>query len=378
MLRTRPFSTSPGIASSTIATASPGLTWPMLFSVRSALIHRSCIAISVITGAPGCANWPTSVRRSVTTPRAGATTCVRARSSSAFSTAATALRSCALSSPASPAASCALRRSARARLHLAARLVARGLRDLEAAHRDRAGILLVQLFQPAGVAFGHVAAGLGHRQRGPRRLDAGHRALDRTAHRFEVGARAHQRNAIRLRVDVEQRLAGLHLVVVADVHGQHLAGDFGRHRHDEGLHAGLRGARREPVADEVQHQAGDDQHGDDQGAGTGAAARGCGCGGRRGSAGAVPAFGAGASGGTAGSWLMACRSWGEAEPLPKAAARGPAAATSSRCARPSWLAWRRRAPVASGRPASRRPSPCRPRSGTEPRRPGWRPGSPAH
>ena len=87
----------------------------MLFSVRSALIHRSCIAISVITGAPGCAKWPTSVRRSVTTPRAGATTRVRARSSSAFSTAATALRSCALSSPASPAASCALRRSAWAR-----------------------------------------------------------------------------------------------------------------------------------------------------------------------------------------------------------------------------------------------------------------------
>ena len=190
MLRTRPFSTSPGSTSSTIATGSPGSTWPMLFSVRSALIHRSCIAISVITGAPGCAKWPTSVRRSVTTPRAGATTCVRARSSSAFSTAAT--RAAQLRVVVARFAG-GLLRLAQVGLgaaHLAARLVARGLRDLEAAHRDRAGILLVQLLQPAGVAFGHVAAGLGHRQRGPRRLDAGHRALDRTAHRFEVGARA--------------------------------------------------------------------------------------------------------------------------------------------------------------------------------------------
>ena len=57
--------------------------------------------------------------------------------------------------------------------NLAARLLARGLRDLEAAHRDRAGILVVQLLLAVGVALGHVAIGLGHRQRGPRRLDAG-------------------------------------------------------------------------------------------------------------------------------------------------------------------------------------------------------------
>jgi len=40
-LRTLPFSTSPGITSSTIATASPGLMLPRLFSVMSALIQRS-------------------------------------------------------------------------------------------------------------------------------------------------------------------------------------------------------------------------------------------------------------------------------------------------------------------------------------------------
>ena len=175
-LRTRPFSTSPGITSSTIATSSPGSMWPMLFSVRSALIHRSCMAISVITGAPGCAKWPTSVRRSVTMPRAGASTRVRARSSSAFSTAASGALQLRVVVAGFAGRFLRLAQIGLGAAHLAARLLARRLRDLEAAHRDRAGILLVQLFQAAGVAFGHVAVGFGHRQRSPRRLDAGDRS----------------------------------------------------------------------------------------------------------------------------------------------------------------------------------------------------------
>ena len=40
-LRTRPFRTWPGITSRTMATSLPGLMLPRLFSVMSALIHRS-------------------------------------------------------------------------------------------------------------------------------------------------------------------------------------------------------------------------------------------------------------------------------------------------------------------------------------------------
>ena len=41
-----------GQASSTTSTGVPGRRWPRLFSVMSALIHRSWMAIKVITGLP--------------------------------------------------------------------------------------------------------------------------------------------------------------------------------------------------------------------------------------------------------------------------------------------------------------------------------------
>ena len=242
-----------------MATSSPGSMWPRLFSVRSALIHRSCIAISVITGAPGCAKWPTSVRRSVTTPRAGASTLRSGQVELGLLD----RRAGALQLRVVVAGFAGgLLRLAQLGLgaaDLAARFLAGGLRDLEAAHRDRAGILLVQVFLAAGVAFGHVAVRLRGRQRGARRVDAGDRGVDRAAHRRVVGAGALQRDLVRLRIDVEQRLSGLHLVVVADVHLRDLAGHFGRHRHDEGLDARLRRARRQAVADEVEQQADEDQ-----------------------------------------------------------------------------------------------------------------------
>ncbi|MNN64580.1 hypothetical protein D3C81_1800250 [compost metagenome] len=45
-----------------------GATRPRLFSVMSALIHTSWMAIRVMTGLPAAANWPTSVRKSVINP----------------------------------------------------------------------------------------------------------------------------------------------------------------------------------------------------------------------------------------------------------------------------------------------------------------------
>lgn len=103
----------PGSASSTTATGVPGCTWPRLFSVISAVTQMSWIVISVITGLPAAANWPVSVRRSVTSPADRARTWVLDRSSSAFSTAPAALRSLALSSALPPSCSIARCTSAR-------------------------------------------------------------------------------------------------------------------------------------------------------------------------------------------------------------------------------------------------------------------------
>jgi len=52
MLRICPFSTVPGKASSTTSTGAPGRRRPRLFSVMSALIHTSWMAIKVIIGLP--------------------------------------------------------------------------------------------------------------------------------------------------------------------------------------------------------------------------------------------------------------------------------------------------------------------------------------
>ena len=125
--------------------------------------------------------------------------------------------------------------------NLAARLLARGLRDLEAAHRDRAGIFAVEAFLAVGVALGHLAIGLGHLQRGARALDAGVGRFDGVAREVVGGLGALQRDLVRHGIDVEERLSGLHLVVVADVNLDDLARRLGCDRHHEGLDAGLRG-----------------------------------------------------------------------------------------------------------------------------------------
>ena len=201
------------------------------------------------------------------------------RSSFAWSSAARAPWTCAFASPVSPAA---LERHAQLGLgpaNLAARFLARGLRDLEAAHRDRAGIFAVEAFLAVGVALGHLSIGLGHLQRGARALDAGMRRFDGVAREVVGGLGALQRDLVRHGIDVEERLSGLHLVVVADVNLHDLARRLGCDRHHEALDAGLRGGRRQPVADEVEDEADQDQRSDDRGA-LARAASGGGIGGR--------------------------------------------------------------------------------------------------
>ena len=249
--------------------------------------------------------------------------------------------------------------------NLAARLLARGLRDLEAAHRDRAGILLVQLLLAAGVAFGHVAVGLGRRQRRPRRLDAGRRAASTESRADVVGRRGRSaaRSAYGCGSMSNSGWPGctsslLRMCTATTLPATSAATGTTKAwmRACEVL-----GVSRSPT--KYRHEAGHDQHGDDRW-------RPCG---RRGRAarrrrrgrrrvGVASAVGP-------GSWRVRRgggrelrrrrRKRGLEQPLPVAALahRGACRVVD--------------APAASGRPASRRPSPCRGRSGSA-TTPPWR------
>ena len=225
----------------------------------SALIHRSCIAINVIAGAPACANCPTSVRRSVTRPPAAATTLVRARSSSAFSIADRALTSCALLSPASPAVSTARRRSAAAASSWLRALIrsARAIstRRTEMAPGSSVKICSIRfafcsvLMRLAWAACSEAVAA----------ATAAFEPLTDETHRLVVGPAALERDPVGNRIDIEQCLSGPHFVIVLHVDLHDLARYLGCHRHHEGLDPGLGGVRRQPVRDEIPGEARDDQ-----------------------------------------------------------------------------------------------------------------------
>ncbi len=123
--------------------------------------------------------------------------------------------------------------------NLAAGLLACGLRHLEAPHRDRTGIFLVEPFLTIGVALGHVAIGLGHLQRRACAVDPGVAGFDGVARLDVACSGALQGDLVGLRIDVEEGLARLHLVVVADVDLHDLARRLGGDRDDEGLDARL-------------------------------------------------------------------------------------------------------------------------------------------
>jgi len=115
MLRTLPRSTVPGATSGVSSTGSPGLTWPRLFSVRSACTQTSRNATKVISGWPTAAKLPASTRRSVTSPSAGATIVALRRSRRAWSSVARAARIWGLFVSSGPRCSLAFSRSAAAR-----------------------------------------------------------------------------------------------------------------------------------------------------------------------------------------------------------------------------------------------------------------------
>ena len=157
--------------------------------------------------------------------------------------------------------------------NLAARLLARRLRHLEAAHRDRAGILLVQPLLALGVALRHVAIGFGRLEPRPCSLDTGLGCVDGVARDGVARAGALKSDLVWLGIDVEQWLTDLHFLVVADVDLDDVARHFGGDRHHECLDARLGRARRQPIADDVQDEARHDEHGEDNGALAATAAR---------------------------------------------------------------------------------------------------------
>ena len=115
------------------------------------------MAISVIAGAPAWAKWPTSVRRSVTDPAGGSDDLGalqielglldRRAGAEQLGVVVTAARR------PTPAPGAGRPR----RLLLTAGLDPGGLRVLEAAHRDGARVLLIELFLPARILLGHDA-----------------------------------------------------------------------------------------------------------------------------------------------------------------------------------------------------------------------------
>ena len=79
------------------------------------------------------------------------------------------------------------------------------------------------------------------------------------AHGLVVSAAALQCDLVLAGVDIEQRLPALDVIVVPDVHRQHLARHLRCHRHDEGLHPGLRAVRGQTVGSKIPEQAAKDQ-----------------------------------------------------------------------------------------------------------------------
>ena len=67
-----------------------------------------------------------------------------------------------------------------------------------------------------------------------------------------------------LRVDAKQYIAGLHPLIVDNIHLDHPAGNFRRHAHHEGLDGRLRRVRREPVGDDRIEEQNHDQAENDQ------------------------------------------------------------------------------------------------------------------
>ena len=80
------------------------------------------------------------------------------------------------------------------------------------------------------------------------------------AHGLIVSAAALQCDLVLGAVYIEQRLPALDVVVVPDVHRQHLARYLRSHRHDEGLDPGLRAVRCQAVGCKIPQQAAKDQH----------------------------------------------------------------------------------------------------------------------
>ena len=142
---------------------------------------------------------------------------------------------------------------------LADGLFAVGAGHFQQAHGNGSGVLAIQAFQPLVVLRGLEFVGLRRAQVGLRRGDAGGAGADLTTGGFKVRPGPVDCDLIGLRVDLENHVAGLDVLVVAHVDADHPAGDFRRHRNHKGADPCLLGIGRESVSQQIPGQAHDDQ-----------------------------------------------------------------------------------------------------------------------
>ncbi|KAG0773090.1 hypothetical protein G6F22_015177 [Rhizopus arrhizus] len=135
-------------------------------------------------------------------------------------------------------------------------------RDLQPAQRNRALVVAVQALESAAVLARPDLIGLCRTQRRLRGIDAGRAGADLPARRLQVCAGAVQGDPVMLRIHFEQDGAGLDVLVVPHMHLGHAARYLRGHGYDKGLHARLLRVRREPVGQQIPHQAHHDQQAD--------------------------------------------------------------------------------------------------------------------
>ncbi|MNI96248.1 hypothetical protein D3C73_1546550 [compost metagenome] len=91
------------------------------------------------------------------------------------------------------------------------------------------------------------------------RGDTGGAGADLSAGRFQVGSCPVNGDLVGLRVDLENHLTGLHVLVIAHVDADYPARHFRRHWNHERTYPRLLGVWRETISQQIPGQAENDQ-----------------------------------------------------------------------------------------------------------------------
>ena len=162
-------------------------------------------------------------------------------------------------------------------LHLGQGFLACRLGNFQATYRDRPRVFFMQPFLAAGIFIGHPVARLGRLQRCAGRIDGGYRGIDRTNDRIVIGTAPLQGNLVLARIDLEQRLSRLYLVVVLDMDPEDFAGSLRGHWNDKRLDSRLRRVGGQAIANKVENQTHPNHRGDYRSPDARAFARWLGC-----------------------------------------------------------------------------------------------------